>query len=49
MKADGVLILETLDTMYKSQSIKDFMRSSFAYCKEHEAEIREHMKLKGAI
>ena len=43
MKVDGVLILDTLDAMYQSQSIEDFMRSSFAYCKEHETEIREHM------
>ena len=49
MKVDNVLILDTLDTMYKSQSIENFMRNSFAYCKEHETEIREHMKSNGAI
>lgn len=44
MKVDGKLILDTLDAMYKSQSIKDFMRNSYAYCKEHEAVIREHIQ-----
>ena len=49
MKVDDVLILDTLDSMYQSQSIENFMRNSFAYCKEHEAEIREHMIKNGAI
>ena len=49
MKVDDVLILDTLDAMYKSQSIENFMRNSFAYCKKHETEIREHMKSNGAI
>lgn len=44
LKADGILILDTLDAMYKSQSIEDFMRNSYAYCQEHEAEIREHIQ-----
>lgn len=44
MKVDGKLILDTLDAMYKSQRIKDFMRNSYAYCKEHEAVIREHIQ-----
>ena len=41
---DKKLILGTLDSMYRSQSIEDFMRNSYAYCLEHEAEIREHIK-----
>ncbi len=49
MKADGALVLDTLDTMYRSLSIEDFMRGSFDYCGEHETEIREHMKSNGAI
>ncbi len=50
MKVNGVLIPDTLNTMYKSQSIENFMRNSFAYCKEHETEIREHMiKSNGAV
>ena len=44
MVVDGKLILDTLDAMYKSQSIEDFMRNSYAYCQEHEAEIREHIR-----
>lgn len=44
MKAGGALILDTLDEMYRKQSIGDFMRSSYAYCQEHEAEIREHIR-----
>ena len=44
MAVDGKLILDTLDAMYKSQSIEDFMRNSYAYCKEHEAAIRAHIQ-----
>lgn len=44
MEVDGKLILDTLDAMYKSQSIEDFMRNSYAYCLKHEAEIRAHIK-----
>lgn len=43
MVVDGKLILDTLDSMYRSQSIEDFMRNSYAYCLDHEAEIREHV------
>lgn len=43
MMVDGKPILDTLDAMYRSQNIEDFMRSSYAYCQEHEAEIREHI------
>ena len=44
MVVDGKLILDTLDAMYKSQSIEDFMRNSYAYCKEHETAIRDHIQ-----
>ena len=44
MVVDGKLILDILDAMYKSQSIEDFMRNSYTYCKEHEATIREHIQ-----
>ena len=44
MVVDGKLILDTLDAMYKSESIEDFMRNSYAYCKEHEVTIREHIQ-----
>ena len=43
MKVDGKLILETMDEMYESQDIHDFMRNSYAYCQKHEAEIRKHI------
>lgn len=44
MIVDGKLILDTMDTMYKSQTIENFMRNSYAYCKEHEVEIRNHIE-----
>lgn len=44
MMADGKLILDTIDAMYRSQSMEDFMRNSYAYCKEHEAAIRAHIQ-----
>ena len=44
MVVDGKLILDMLDSMYRSQSIEDFMRNSYTYCLEHEAEIRAHIE-----
>lgn len=44
MKASGAPILDTLDQMYRSQPIKTFMKASYAYCLEHEAEIRNHIR-----
>lgn len=44
MTAGGTLILDTLDEMYRSQDIGSFMKSSYAYCRQHEAEIRAHIK-----
>lgn len=44
MMADGKPVLETLDAMYRSQPIEDFMRSSYVYCQAHEAEIRAHIQ-----
>lgn len=44
LKADGKLILETLDEMYKNLSIGEFMKDSYAYCQKHEQEIREHIR-----
>lgn len=43
MAVDGKPILDTLDAMYRCQSIEDFMQNSYAYCQEHEAEIRTHI------
>lgn len=44
MEVDGNLILDTLDKMYREQGIEDFMRNSYAYCRKHEAAIREHIQ-----
>lgn len=44
MVVDGKPILDTLDAMYRSRNIEDFMQSSYAYCQKHETEIREHIK-----
>lgn len=44
MVVDGTPILDTLDSMYRSQRIEDFMRNSYAYCKKHEAAIRAHIQ-----
>ncbi len=43
MEVDGKLVLDTLDAMYRSQRIEDFMRDSYAYCRKYETEIREHI------
>lgn len=44
MLVDGKPILETLDEMYRSQNIRKFMKNSYQYCLEHEAEIRKHIE-----
>lgn len=44
MEAGGTPILDTLDQMYRSQPIEAFMKDSCAYCLEHEAEIRDHIR-----
>ena len=44
MKAGGTLILDTLGKMYRRENIRDFMRDSYAYCLEHEREIRSHIE-----
>ena len=44
MMVDGKPILDTLDAMYKRQSIEEFMRNTYAYCKEHETAIRDHIQ-----
>lgn len=49
MLVDGKLILDTLDAMYQSQSIEDFMRGSFAYCQKFEKEIRSHIRRSEAV
>ena len=44
MIAGGKPVLDTLDEMYRRQTIEDFMRNSYAYCQRHEAEIRAHIR-----
>ena len=44
MEAGGAPILDTLDGMYRTQGIEDFMKNSYAYCQAHEAEIRNHIQ-----
>ena len=45
MKANGEFVIDTLDEMYRSLNIVDFMKNSYAYCLKYEAEIREHIRL----
>ncbi len=44
MTVDGKPVLETLDGMYRSMEIREFMRKSYAYCLCHEQEIRAHIE-----
>lgn len=44
MAVNGSWILDTLDKLYRSQNIREFMKTSYAYCQQHEAEIRAHME-----
>lgn len=37
-------ILETLEEMYRTYSMPDFMKHSYQYCQQHEAAIRAHME-----
>lgn len=43
MRVNGDLILDTLDEMYRTQSIADFMKNSYAYCLKYEDDIRAHI------
>ena len=44
MIVDGAPILDTLDAMYRTRSIEDFMGDSFDYCRLHERQIWEHIQ-----
>jgi hypothetical protein len=37
-------ILDTLDALYRANSMPDFMKLSYAYCLRHEAAIRAHIE-----
>jgi len=43
MKINDVLITDTIQEMYKSMGILNFMKESYAYCQNYEKEIREHI------
>lgn len=44
MEVNHSLILDTLDEMYRSQNIREFMQTGYTYCQQHEAEIRSHIQ-----
>lgn len=44
MVVNDSLILDTLDEMYRSRNILEFMKTSYAYCQQHEVEIRDHIQ-----
>ncbi len=44
MEVGGAPILDTLERLYRAQPIQDFMKSGYAYCLEHETEIRAHIQ-----
>jgi hypothetical protein len=44
MTVNGELILDTLDEMFRKQCIGEFMKNSYAYCMQHEVEIRKQIQ-----
>ena len=44
MKVGEQLILDVIEEMYKKYTIQDFMKNSYAFCLEHEQEIRVHIE-----
>ncbi len=44
MEVGGGLILDKLDLMYKNMNIREFMLESYGYIRDHEQEIRQHIK-----
>lgn len=44
MKVGEQYVLDVLDEMYQKQPIREFMKNSYAYCEEHEKEIRAHIQ-----
>ena len=45
MIANGTPILDTIDTLYRRNSITDFMEEAYAYCLKYENEIRKHIEM----
>ena len=44
MLVNGSPILETIDALYRRNSITDFMEEAYTYCFKHENEIRKHIE-----
>lgn len=44
MEVNGKLVLDVLEEMYRTQDIKEFMKNSYEYCLNNEAEIRKHIE-----
>lgn len=44
MEVNGKMVLDEIDGLYQCRDIKKFMQESYAYCKEHENEIRSHIE-----
>ncbi|BCN30897.1 hypothetical protein [Anaeromicropila herbilytica] len=44
MKVDNTFVLDTIDELYSSQGIKEFMKNSYDFCLNHETEIRNHIE-----
>ena len=38
-------ILDTIDDLYRTYNITDFMEEAYAYCLKHENEIRSHIEM----
>ena len=45
MIVNGSPILHTIDTLYRQNSIADFMEKSYVYCQKYENEIRKHIEI----
>lgn len=43
MVISGQPVLDTLDQLYKGNRITDFMKKAYAFCQEHETDIRSHI------
>ena len=44
MRAGGELVTDVIGRLYKSCDIRTFMRKGYAFCQEHEQEIRAHIE-----
>ena len=45
MIVNGYPVLNTIDTLYRRNSITDFMEEAYAYCLKYENEIRKHIEM----